>query len=69
MLDHAQNGLRTLVLAERTIGDEEYEQFSAKLQEARSNMGPSKRRKLEKVYALVERDLEVIGSTAVQDNL
>ena len=32
-------------------------------------MGPSKRRKLEKVYALIERDLEVIGSTAVQDNL
>ena len=28
-----------------------------------------KNRKMEKVYSLIEQDLDVIGSTAVQDNL
>ena len=35
----------------------------------KSYQGVGKQRKLEKVYALIENDLEVIGSTAVQDNL
>ena len=62
-------GLRTLLIAEKTISEAEYKDWKEKLTQAEATLGSGKKRKLEKVYALIEQDFDIIGSTAVQDNL
>ena len=69
MLENAKKGLRTLLLGEKIISQQEYDDWSAKLKQAESTIGPNKKRKIEKVNVLIEKDFNVIGSTAVQDNL
>lgn len=69
MLENAKQGLRTLLLAEKTISEVEYKDYHEELVQAEATQGQGKKRKLEKVYALIEKDFDVIGSTAVQDNL
>lgn len=69
MLQHARDGLRTLLLAEKTLSSQDYQIWSEKLRQAESTQGKGRSRKIEKVYSLIENNLEVIGSTAVQDNL
>ena len=51
------------------VPEAEYRDWSEKLRQVEASVGSGKKRKLEKVYALIERDLDVLGSTAVQDNL
>ena len=68
-MEHAKLGLRTLLIAERTISEGEYQDWSEKLKQVEKTQGSGKKRKIDKVHALIERDLNVIGSTAVQDNL
>ena len=69
LLDHARQGLRTLLIGEKTISEAAYLEWSAKLRQAEAATGPGKARKLEKVYALIENDFDVLGSTALEDNL
>ena len=57
------------MLAEKIISEEEYKDWREKLAQAEATQGSGKKRKLDKVFALIERDFDVIGSTAVQDNL
>ena len=69
LLDHARQGLRTLLIGEKTISEPAYNEWSAKLRQAEAATGQGKARKLEKVYALIENDFDVLGSTALEDNL
>lgn len=63
-----QLGLRTLVLAQRKLSEKDISLFNAKLQEARTSL-ENREEKLANVFDFIERDLHVIGSTAVEDKL
>lgn len=66
--DFATLGLRTLVLAQRKLSEKDISLFNAKLQEARTSL-ENREEKLANVFDFIERDLHVIGSTAVEDKL
>jgi P-type E1-E2 ATPase len=67
--EHATEGLRTLLICEKVISEGAYEDWLAKYKQALNSTGDGKKRKIEKAAAMVESDLNVLGSTAVQDNL
>ncbi|CAG8621678.1 26876_t:CDS:2 [Dentiscutata erythropus] len=66
--EFAIEGLRTLLYAYRYIDEEEYVLWNEQFQEA-SNSLTKKRENLEGVAELIERDLEIIGATAIEDKL
>ena len=66
--DFAQDGLRTLFVAERYIGKEEYTAWHAKKEQAKLAL-KNREEEVAKVDELIEHDLELIGSTAIEDRL
>jgi phospholipid-translocating ATPase len=65
----ARDGLRTLSLAYRIIGREEYEAWSREYEEARACIGEGRDEKVEEVVGRIERDLKLMGATAIEDRL
>ncbi len=64
----AKEGLRTLLLCEKVISEESYEQWLSDYKAA--SCVPSKREEeMERVADSMERDFELIGSTAIEDKL
>eukprot|EP01041_Mallomonas_annulata_P008259 gene8259-16990_t len=64
----ASDGLRTLLIAMRSLSKEEYGAFSVAWQEATTAL--SNRVELtQRAAALIERNLTVIGATAIEDKL
>ena len=66
--EFANEGLRTLLRGERYIDEQEYEAWNKKSQLAKLEINDRE----EKVAAIddeIERDLELIGSTAIEDRL
>lgn len=57
-----------MVLAQRKLSEKDISLFNAKLQEARTSL-QNREEKLANVFDFIERDLHVIGSTAVEDKL
>ena len=58
------------MICEREISQNEYDDYLARLKHANETFsGNVKKKKIAKIHATIERDLDVIGSTAVQDNL
>ena len=68
MDEWAKCGLRTLCLARREVGTDEYEQWNKKFVKA-SQAIENREDKLAKVYELIERDLTLLGATAIEDKL
>lgn len=66
--DYATEGLRTLCLASRDISEEEYTQWSAMYDAAASQMS-GRAEGLEKVAEVIEKDLTLLGATAIEDKL
>ncbi|XP_067641161.1 phospholipid-transporting ATPase IF isoform X2 [Eurosta solidaginis] len=66
--DFARRGLRTLAVARRRVGDEEYRQFLASLTEANNSL-ENRKELLEQVYERIESNLDLLGATAVEDAL
>ncbi|KAJ3277641.1 hypothetical protein HK104_003117, partial [Borealophlyctis nickersoniae] len=64
----AEEGLRTLMIAWRPLGEEEYEAFRVAYAEAERSVG-DRERKVAEVCERVERDLRVLGCTAIEDRL
>ncbi len=64
----SSEGYRTLFLAMRLLTEEEYEDFNYDLSKAQSEI-KNKKKKLEEVYASIERNLTLIGATIVEDKL
>ncbi|KAL3686628.1 hypothetical protein R1sor_009202 [Riccia sorocarpa] len=62
-------GLRTLVLAYRELGEQEYQDWQVKYAEARSIVGPGREPQIEKLDEQIEQKLIVIGGTGVEDKL
>ena len=65
---YAQDGLRTLLIAEKEIGEVEYREWSLKYKQAQAAVY-KREEQVEEVCALIERDLDLVGSTAIEDKL
>lgn len=65
---YAMLGLRTLVVGRRKLTDVELEQFQVSIRKARSSL-EDRDKEIAVVFESVERNLEVIGATAVEDRL
>lgn len=66
--DFAAEGLRTLCLASKIISEEEYKEWSVKYYEASTSLD-KRSELLDEVAELVERDLFLLGATAIEDKL
>ncbi|KAJ2782664.1 aminophospholipid translocase [Coemansia javaensis] len=66
--EYATEGLRTLCIAMRTIGEDEYRQWSALHAKAATTL-TNRQQELDRVAELIERDLVLLGATAIEDKL
>ncbi|KAM7475403.1 hypothetical protein LguiB_022646 [Lonicera macranthoides] len=66
---YANAGLRTLVLAYRELSEEEYSNFSDEFKEAKNLMTADHKEMVEAVAEKIEKDLILLGATAVEDKL
>ncbi|KAK0112883.1 hypothetical protein ONS95_014604 [Cadophora gregata] len=64
----AREGLRTLCIAQRELGEEEYQKWN-KEHEIASAAIQDREDKLEAVSDVIERDLTLLGGTAIEDRL
>ncbi|KAJ7943239.1 Phospholipid-transporting ATPase [Quillaja saponaria] len=67
--DYADAGLRTLVLAYRKLDEEEYKDFNEKFSEAKNSVSVDRETLIDKISEKIERDLILLGATAVEDKL
>lgn len=66
--EFASEGLRTLCIAERTMSESEFEEFIKKHEVAAASIF-DREHKLEEVASEFERDLMLVGGTAIEDRL
>lgn len=64
----AREGLRTLCIAKKTLTEEEYQSWSRSYEDA-ANAVSNREEKLEEVSDAIERNLWLIGGTAIEDRL
>jgi len=64
----AREGLRTLCIAQRELGEEEYRAWSKEHELAAASI-QDREEKLEEVSDKIERDLTLLGGTAIEDRL
>lgn len=62
-------GLRTLALSYRKLEEAEYEQWNAVFTKAKTTIGADRDNLLDKASDLIEKDLILVGATAVEDKL
>lgn len=67
--DHAEEGLRTLLICERVITQDFYDAWLEKYNRVQKETGRKKTEKLDKICLILESDFIVLGSTGLQDNL
>ncbi|KAK7325102.1 hypothetical protein VNO77_29184 [Canavalia gladiata] len=67
--EYGEAGLRTLALAYRKLDDQEYSEWNNEFQKAKTAVGPDREAMLEKVSDIMERELILVGATAVEDKL
>ncbi|KAJ2611333.1 aminophospholipid translocase [Coemansia sp. RSA 1365] len=66
--DYATEGLRTLCIAMRDISEDEYRKWSAMHAKASTTL-TNRQQELDRVAELIERDLVLLGATAIEDKL
>ncbi|KAE9448045.1 hypothetical protein C3L33_20080, partial [Rhododendron williamsianum] len=67
--DYGEGGLRTLALAYRKLEEAEYSAWNNEFIKAKTSIGGDREAMLERVSDLMERDLILVGATAVEDKL
>lgn len=67
--EYADAGLRTLILAYRELDEEEYEAFNKQFNEAKSSVSVNRETLIDEVIEKIEKDLVLLGATAVEDKL
>lgn len=67
--EYADAGLRTLILAYRELDEKEYKVFNERIGEAKSSVSADRESLIEEVTEKVEKDLILLGATAVEDKL
>ncbi|XP_047963025.1 probable phospholipid-transporting ATPase 8 [Salvia hispanica] len=66
---YAEAGLRTLVLAYRELSEEEFSSWEKEFRDAKATVGPDRDALIEAAADKIERDLILLGATAVEDKL
>lgn len=66
--EYASDGLRTLCLAMRDVGEEEYQKWSEMYTAAATTL-VDRADKLDEAAELIEKDLFLLGATAIEDKL
>ncbi|MBA0840335.1 hypothetical protein Goarm_002924, partial [Gossypium armourianum] len=66
---YAEDGLRTLAFAYRTIEAAEYESWNTIFTQAKATIGPEREELLEQASEMIEKDLILLGVVAVEDKL
>ena len=69
LINYAAAGLRTLAITYRRIEPSEYELWNSEFMKAKMFVGMERDVKLDEASDLIERDLMLIGATAVEDKL
>ncbi|POS84150.1 P-type ATPase-like protein [Erysiphe pulchra] len=64
----AREGLRTLCIAQKKLSEEEYRQWNREYEKAAASI-QNREEKMEFVADLIERDLFLLGGTAIEDRL
>lgn len=67
--EYGEAGLRTLALSYRRLEEAEYSAWSNEFQKAKTSIGADRDGMLERVADKMERDLILVGATAVEDKL
>lgn len=67
--EYADAGLRTLILAYRELDAEEYKEFNEKFTEAKNSVSTDRDTLIDEVAEKIERELTLLGATAVEDKL
>lgn len=67
--EYGEAGLRTLALAYRKLEEAEYNAWNSEFQKAKTSIGGDRDAMLERVSDLMERELTLVGATAVEDKL
>ncbi|CAL9202433.1 unnamed protein product [Musa hybrid cultivar] len=67
--EYGEAGLRTLALAYRVLDESEYSAWNTEFLKAKTTIGHHREAELERVSDTIERDLILVGATAVEDKL
>ncbi|KAL5579444.1 hypothetical protein UlMin_011886 [Ulmus minor] len=67
--EYGEAGLRTLALAYRKLGESEYTAWNTEFQKAKTSIGADREALLEQVSDMIEKELILVGATAVEDKL
>ncbi|GAB2225542.1 hypothetical protein Droror1_Dr00006339 [Drosera rotundifolia] len=67
--EYGDAGLRTLALAYKKLEESEYSAWNNEFQKAKSSIGGDREGMLERVSDMMEKDLILVGATAVEDKL
>lgn len=67
--EYGENGLRTLALSYRKLDEQEYEAWNNEFQKAKLSVGPDRAAVLEQLAETMEKELILVGATAVEDKL
>ncbi len=62
-------GLRTLLLGKKVLTEEEYNRWNKELQEAKGIIGDQKKVRIAECYEKIEKKMDLIGATAIEDEL
>lgn len=67
--DYGEAGLRTLAIAYKKLDEAEYNAWNDEFNRAKTSFGSDREANLERVSDMMERDLILVGATAVEDKL
>ncbi|GJN38662.1 hypothetical protein PR202_gb27726 [Eleusine coracana subsp. coracana] len=67
--EYGEAGLRTLALSYRVLEESEYASWNSEFLKAKTAIGPDRELQLERVSDMIERELILVGATAVEDKL
>ncbi|GAB4842574.1 Probable phospholipid-transporting ATPase 4 [Ancistrocladus abbreviatus] len=67
--EYGDAGLRTLALAYKKLEESEYTAWNNEFQKAKSAIGGDREAMLERISDMMEKDLFLVGATAVEDKL
>lgn len=67
--EYAAEGLRTLCLAMREVPEAEFQEWYAVFDKAQTTLGGNRADELDKAAELIEKELYLLGATAIEDKL
>lgn len=67
--EYGEAGLRTLALAYRKLDEAEYSAWNEEFTKAKTSIGGDREAMLERVSEMMEKELILVGATAVEDKL